>query len=317
VARPGLIRGVLRDEHRISDRLRVGRGGSPTLAGSAAIPREALSPLDWLADTFKMSHPVASSRLALAAIAVSFLVTGLLQFAISDWSQLGLGYVYLLPVVIAGLWFGARPAALVGGAATALVTIWYASVPNTPTVATEATSLTIRAAAYVGVGIVVGVYSERLRGMAYADALTGLPNRRALIEWVGRLIADRCPFGVLIFDVDDLKGINDSQGHEAGDAAINRVAVDLQLMLGRNAFVARVGGDEFVAVISSARALELRLHGLTIPGASSGCALYPDDGGTLDAVMACADLELYRQKQTHRPTARSSARDSFCRDEPH
>ena len=187
----------------------------------------------------------------LGRIALSLVITAELQFAIKDWSNLGLGYLYLLPVVIAGSWFGVRAATLVAAAATMIVTGWYASVPNTPTVATEAVSLMIRATAYVGVGVVVGLHSRKLRGFAYADPLTGLPNRRAFFERCDQAIAAGRNFGVLIADVDSLKQINDSLGHTAGDTAIREVAAALLAMLGTDAFVARVGGDEFMAVIPS------------------------------------------------------------------
>ena len=129
----------------------------------------------------------------MGAIALSLVITAELQFAIKDWSNLGLGYLYLLPVVVAGSWFGVRAATLVAAAATMIVTGWYASVPNTPTVAAEAVSLMIRATAYVGVGVVVGLHSQKLRGFAYADPLTGLPNRRAFFERCDQAIAARTP----------------------------------------------------------------------------------------------------------------------------
>ena len=252
----------------------------------------------------------AHSRvLALVAITVSLVITAELQFAVKDWSNLGLGYLYLLPVVIAGSWFGVRAAAVVAVAATIIVTVWYASVPNTPTVATEAVSLAIRGCAYLGVGVVVGMHSRKLRGFAYTDPLTGLPNRRAFFERCDQAIASGRHFGVVIADVDNLKEINDSLGHDAGDAAIREVVAALVAVLGPDAFVARVGGDEFMAVIPRGGVALVQDGRLTIPGASAGAAHCPEDGATLDDVIATADRQLYQQKRSrHPPSTRSTDR---------
>jgi GGDEF domain-containing protein len=250
-----------------------------------------------------------SRGLALGAIAVSLVVTAELQFAVRDWSNLGLGYLYLLPVVIAGSWFGARAAAAVAVVATITVTVWYASVPNTPTVATEAVSLGIRGCAYLGVGVVVGLHSRTLRRLAYTDPLTGLPNRRAFFGRCEQAVAAGRHFGVLIADVDHLKQINDSLGHDAGDSAIREVVAALRAVLGPDAFVARVGGDEFIAVIPPGDVEAIQQGRQAILGASAGAAHYPRDGDTLDDVIAAADRRLYQQKRSgHSPSARSTYR---------
>ncbi len=250
-----------------------------------------------------------SRGLALGAITVSLVITAELQFAVKDWSNLGLGYLYLLPIVIAGSWFGVRAAAVVAVAATIIVTVWYASVPNTPTVATEAVSLAIRGSAYLGVGVVVGLHSRKLRGFAYTDPLTGLPNRRAFFERCDQAVAAGRHLGVLIADVDNLKQINDSLGHDAGDTAIVDVAATLLAVLGPDAFVARVGGDEFMAMIPTGSVAAVQNGRLTIPGASAGAAHFPKDGANLDDVIATADRLLYRQKRSHHPpSARSTDR---------
>ncbi len=245
----------------------------------------------------------------MGAIALSLVVTAELQFVVKDWSNLGLGYLYLLPVVIAGSWFGVRAAAVVALAATIIVTVWYASVPNTPTVATEAVSLAIRGCAYLGVGVVVGLHSRKLRGLAYTDPLTGLPNRRAFFERCDQAVAAGRHFGVLIADVDHLKQINDSRGHDAGDTAIREVVAALRTVLGPDAFVARVGGDEFMAAIPPGDVAGFKGGRPTILGASAGAAHYPNDGDTLDDVIAAADSRLYQQKRSvHSPSARSTDR---------
>ncbi|MEO2106091.1 MAG: bifunctional diguanylate cyclase/phosphodiesterase [Actinomycetota bacterium] len=89
--------------------------------------------------------------------------------------------------------------------------------------------------------------SDRLRQMALTDALTSLPNRRHLVEYLREHLPST-PMAVLALDLDSFKVINDSLGHDAGDAALCEVADRL-----RNAsaphFLARFGGDEFVVVV--------------------------------------------------------------------
>jgi diguanylate cyclase (GGDEF)-like protein len=92
-------------------------------------------------------------------------------------------------------------------------------------------------------------YERRLAHQARHDALTGLPNRFAVLERLDLLIdADR-PGTVLFIDVDGFKSVNDSQGHAIGDLVLIDVAKRLQQELGSGGLVARLGGDEFVVVV--------------------------------------------------------------------
>src|SRR5438045_1828842 len=99
-------------------------------------------------------------------------------------------------------------------------------------------------------------HQENLRRLANHDALTGLPNRISLGERLSRII-DECskarrPFVVLFADVDELKLINDSLGHTAGDDLLRSVAARLQSCLREGDTIARLGGDEFVIVLTRA-----------------------------------------------------------------
>lgn len=84
---------------------------------------------------------------------------------------------------------------------------------------------------------------------ALTDPLTGLRNRRAMEETLGRLLAARVPFGLIHLDLDHFKQVNDTLGHAAGDAVLGAVARALRADLRGGDLAARLGGDEFVLVL--------------------------------------------------------------------
>ncbi|NMA97522.1 MAG: GGDEF domain-containing protein [Phyllobacteriaceae bacterium] len=90
---------------------------------------------------------------------------------------------------------------------------------------------------------------RRARHQARRDHLTGLANRLALEEELQRLHANEQPFSLLVFDLDNFKPINDELGHAAGDKVLQEVAGRLKGRLQPGEFLARVGGDEFVAIV--------------------------------------------------------------------
>jgi diguanylate cyclase (GGDEF)-like protein len=163
--------------------------------------------------------------------------------------------------------------------------------------------------------------NRQLRHLATHDALTGLPNRVLLDDRLAQAIAhadrDRQPFAVLMLDLDRFKPINDSLGHRSGDAVLHEVARRLQGLVRNIDTVARVGGDEFVLVISPAalradaediaqRANEalrmpIRLAGVELRVSSSiGIAFYPADGTSAESLLAHADTAMYCAKQRGR-----------------
>ena len=153
---------------------------------------------------------------------------------------------------------------------------------------------------------------------AMHDALTTLPNRRFLQEWLTFALAG-CrrngePLVLLYCDLDGFKAVNDRFGHEAGDQVLQATAARLRRGVRSSDFVARLGGDEFVAVLPNApdasilSALVARLRddlakapieGLTDDeiSASIGVASYPLDGDTADTLLAAADRAMYQVKQ--------------------
>jgi diguanylate cyclase (GGDEF)-like protein len=160
---------------------------------------------------------------------------------------------------------------------------------------------------------------ERYRHLSLHDALTGLPNRSAFLERVADLM-DRPDSGnariyVLSFDLDRFKEINDVHGHAAGDQVLRVAGARMRALMRDGDFVARVGGDEFVAVLSQlfthaeAEKLAKRIiaelsapiewQGLTLSvGISIGIAVYPDGAETVDDLLAQADVAMYRAKAT-------------------
>ncbi len=167
---------------------------------------------------------------------------------------------------------------------------------------------------------------QRYRQLALHDAVTGLPNRHHLTSKLGEIIGgdydDTSRVAVICIDLDRFKDINDVHGHAAGDMVLKIIAERLSACLQDGEFLARVGGDEFVAVktrlYQKGQALEFatRLHSvvcrhiedetrvLTV-GASLGVAYYPDDAPDASTLLTRADLAMYRAKQ--------SAFTSICR----
>ena len=163
----------------------------------------------------------------------------------------------------------------------------------------------------------------QLRHLATHDALTGLPNRVLLDDRLAQAIAhadrDAQPFAVLMLDLDRFKLINDSFGHRSGDIVLNEVARRLQGLMRSIDTVARVGGDEFVLVVSpsAARAdaeeigkranailsAPFQVEGVDLRVSSSiGIAFYPTDGGSAESVLAHADAAMYCAKERGRNT---------------
>ncbi len=161
----------------------------------------------------------------------------------------------------------------------------------------------------------------QLRHLATHDALTGLPNRVLLDDRLAQAIAhadrDAQPFSVLMLDLDRFKLINDSLGHRSGDMVLNEVARRLQGVVRSIDTVARVGGDEFVLVISpsSARAdaediskranealrMPIRIDDVDLHVSSSiGVAYYSATGSSATSLLAQADAAMYCAKQRGR-----------------
>ncbi|WP_020682159.1 diguanylate cyclase domain-containing protein [Marinobacterium rhizophilum] len=165
------------------------------------------------------------------------------------------------------------------------------------------------------------------RQQATIDALTGLPNRRILLERANQLIAQskraKTGFALCYVDLNGFKPVNDRYGHHAGDLVLQEVAARLRRVLRVVDTVARTGGDEFVLLLpgiesadsvdavlqklSAALRVPVRYKGQNIVvGASMGWALFARDADNLDALMALADSRMYEMKENFRAIARSA-----------
>jgi diguanylate cyclase (GGDEF)-like protein len=150
---------------------------------------------------------------------------------------------------------------------------------------------------------------------AATDSLTGLPNRRAVEEALKRMIAQAgrtlAPMAVLLLDLDHFKQINDTYGHDRGDAVLAAVGEVLAGALRTSDFVGRNGGEEFVALlpdtgvegaIEAAEKLRTAIGRLALPGidrpitTSVGTAVYPHTAADGESLLRLADRALYAAK---------------------
>ena len=157
-----------------------------------------------------------------------------------------------------------------------------------------------------------------IKNMAYFDSLTGLPNRQHLNEWLTKELdtaRQQQLRGVVMFiDLDDLKMLNDTCGHSFGDKIIIAAGKRIVDVIGNKGFVARVGGDEFVVVLSGRYEREAiediahkigkalgksqRFFGKNFHlAASIGIALYPEHGDTTEEIIKNADNAMYAAKK--------------------
>jgi diguanylate cyclase (GGDEF)-like protein/PAS domain S-box-containing protein len=104
---------------------------------------------------------------------------------------------------------------------------------------------------------------KQLENAAYNDLLTGLPNRRSaesrLAQAIKRLEEEDAKFGLLLFDIDNFKQINDQHGHPVGDFALRGVATVLRSALRGNDMLFRWGGDEYLAIVTVDDFLQLEV----------------------------------------------------------
>jgi diguanylate cyclase (GGDEF)-like protein len=163
--------------------------------------------------------------------------------------------------------------------------------------------------------------TRQLRHLATHDALTGLPNRVLLDDRLAQAMAradrDGRPFALMVCDLDRFKLVNDSLGHAAGDELLQEVARRLAGLVRATDTVARMGGDEFMMLVTSihhvddARGLATRaVEVLQAPvriaqvdvhtSPSIGIAFYPQDGKSIEALIAHADAAMYCAKQRGR-----------------
>ena len=158
-----------------------------------------------------------------------------------------------------------------------------------------------------------------LESLALHDALTGLPNRRLLIERLSFSIAQArrnvSTMAVVYLDLDGFKQINDTMGHAAGDLLLVKTADRLMAAVREEDTVARMGGDEFVIILqeinrndgvdkpvskillSVSNTYEIQGGKVNVT-ASAGVSIYPTHGEDAETLIKSADLAMYEAKRT-------------------
>lgn len=154
---------------------------------------------------------------------------------------------------------------------------------------------------------------EKLTYLAYYDVLTNMPNRQLFIDKLEENIANDTVFTVIYADIDDFKKINDTHGHNAGDAMLCTFAERFRSFCSERDFAGRIGGDEFAiilkgnysdlevndyinrlrSIISEPVAINGALFHLTM---SYGVAFFPMDGRTSEDIFKCIDIAMFNAK---------------------
>jgi diguanylate cyclase (GGDEF)-like protein len=244
---------------------------------------------------------------SIAGFAITF--TALILFEVPG---LGIPHFFYLPVAALAMTGGVRRGVCAGLVASTLFAIGVALNPQVPTAnQIFSTSMPIRILTYTSIGALIGWFAahdrelvKRLQLLAERDFLTNLPNTRAFEAAIARRFAEERPFTLLLGDMDGLKRINDLKGHAEGNDALRRLAEMLGSALRPSDEVARVGGDEFAVITSSAGADEaatlaarleaiLDTQGVKI---TFGWALYPAEGENALSLYRAADERLYARK---------------------
>ncbi len=177
----------------------------------------------------------------------------------------------------------------------------------------------------------IKLMQDNLTRLAHYDAVTGLPNRRFLLESLERLErnTNRNPFALLFIDLDNFKGVNDVAGHDAGDALLRRIGEYLAKFsrgerhstqvyrpgAGKLNVAARIGGDEFILVVPQIataddaanfagrllvdfqkQAIDPNIQKYRV-GMSIGIALYPGQSEDYNVLIKYADIAMYQAKK--------------------
>ena len=172
-------------------------------------------------------------------------------------------------------------------------------------------------------------YSHELESLALHDPLTGLPNRRLLMDRLSLAIAharrNKSTMAVMYLDLDGFKQINDTLGHDAGDTLLKMVATRLVAAVRQEDTVARLGGDEFVIVLwelshadgvtklvskvmqAVSQPYRIQDHGVDMT-VSIGVGIYPTHGEEVEVLMKSADLALYEAKRAGKNNYRLATR---------
>jgi len=280
---------------------------------------------------FRYARPFAKNvriKLTLEILGMFAFLTAVLVF--SGGVRSPLMNLYLLPIVTASLALGKRATALV-------VVLVCACYPLLEVLRTGTDSLTANFA-ITAVGVLapfvlvafcttllvenINTAKQRIRALSDRDELTGIYNMRAFTRLAEQEheVASRMEraYSILMVDIDHLKAVNDTYGHEAGNRAVKLVADALQRLTRSSDVVARYGGDEFIVLLASAdkaaaeevaqrirnvvfaTTLEVDVKMVRLK-ANVGAASFPENGNALQPVMTAADRLMYKDKELRDP----------------
>jgi diguanylate cyclase (GGDEF)-like protein len=275
------------------------------------------------------------TKLLIESWSMLIFITGVLWF--SGKSSSPLLNLYLLPIILSALTLGRMITLLQVAVICICHLLLAAATPGIDVISlTYASSAVGQLAPFLLVAYLTTTLSaditearERIENLAQTDPLTGLFNLRMFNEiWQrahGTAERDRSVYALLLIDMDRLKDINDSFGHDAGNSAITLVAQCLQRSIRATDSAARFGGDEFAvllpgaspeiadAVIKRVRhnvfktTLDLRSRMIRC-SVSIGVVNYPKDGRDMRELLSIADRNMYRDKELRRaPGAEANA----------
>jgi diguanylate cyclase (GGDEF)-like protein len=237
--------------------------------------------------------------------------------------------LYLLPIILSALTLGRLVTLLQVGVIAVCHVLLAAATPEFDVVSLAYASRAVgQLAPFLLVAYLTTTLSaditearERIENLAQTDSLTGLYNLRMFNEvWQrehGNCERDRGMYSLLMIDMDRLKDINDSFGHEAGNSALSLVAQCLQRSIRGTDTAARFGGDEFAVLLPGASpeiadavvkrvrnnvyktTLDLRSRMIRC-SVSIGVVSYPKDGRDMRELLSIADRKMYRDKELRR-----------------
>ncbi len=305
-------------------------GVNPALARSGAV-LSVLMAFTAFVLVFRYARPLAKRarlKLTTEVLAMFAFLTAVLAFGGGVRSPLV--NLYLLPIVTAALALGKR--------ATALVVVLVCACYPLVEVLTEGTSALTADFAVGAVGVLapfvlvafcttllvdnINTAKQRIRALSDRDELTGIYNMRAFtrLAETEHDVASRTEraYSVLMVDIEHLKTINDTYGHEAGNRAVKLVAEALQRLTRSSDIVARYGGDEFIVflvnadkaageevaqrvrnvVFATTLEVDVKMVRLKV---NVGAASFPESGNALQPVMTAADRLMYKDKELRDP----------------
>lgn len=268
--------------------------------------------------------PVRALAVSVAALAVPVSAAFFFPSALGLYSPL-LWLLALVPAFLLAYYRGWRGIATALALGMALLSVTQALTVGSGTGVPDLLLWVV--VAYIAIALGVGWLADALHrqrraaeGLALTDAVTGLPNRRHVVQFLKGAFADAergRPLAVVVFDLDHFKAYNDRHGHAAGDEALHAFGQMLADTTRRTDLSGRLGGEELVTVLcdgteegalSFAERVRQGLAALEPPHgdltASAGIAFYQADMGSPEELLEAADSAVYRAKGDGRDCVR-------------